>query len=170
MPLSVSLYETDDGQTASLDDQTANDPEAFDWSTWSPTTTDNTETIAQFLGSFTANHAPLQGKVRDGLLGKLQGSGMDGIAAGQEETGLDADAGHDDLPQQEERQTLPAPIHLQSATNENNDPLLSGALPAGMAVFRPNVAFLFQNDFRSYGGVDESAGFQGLCCSAGCSE
>ena len=39
-----------------------------------------------------------------------------------------------------------------------------------VAVFRPNVAFLFQHGFRSYGGVDESAGFQGLCCSAGCSE
>ena len=39
-----------------------------------------------------------------------------------------------------------------------------------LAVFRPNVAFLFQHGFRSYGGVDESAGFQGLYCSAGCSE
>ena len=39
-----------------------------------------------------------------------------------------------------------------------------------VAVFRPNAAFLFQNSFRSYGGIDESAGFQGLCCSTGCFE
>ena len=51
-----------------------------------------------------------------------------------------------------------------------NDAANQGDIADAMAVFRPNVAFLFQHGFRSYGGVNESAGFQGLCCSAGCSE
>ena len=56
-----------------------------------------------------------------------------------------------------------------SGTNKR-PPRNMAEVTIAMAVFRPDVAFLFQHGFRSYGGVNESAGFQGLCCSAGCSE